>query len=141
MTRALAMPSNQNQSQPNHTTAALRVGLPARLRFVIWRFGGVIELPAYKEIIVGRATSTSDVDIDLTVFNAQNMGISRQHLQIMSHGCRMMVKDLYSANGSKINDEEMTPGYVYDLEHGDRLTLGKMHIQVFFNTPGHTSKM
>lgn len=141
MTRALAINPESDKPTPDHTTAALRAGLPARLRLVVWNQGGFMEVPGYKEIIIGRVTSTSEVDVDLSVFNAQNLGISRQHLQIMPHGRRLMVKDLNSANGSKLNNKTMTAGYVYDLNHGDQLTLGDMHIQVYFANPTATSQM
>lgn len=117
---------------PDHTTAALRVGLPARVRFVIWSVGGMVEMPSYKEIIIGRSSPTSEVDVDLTPFDAQMFGISRQHILIAPHGSRLLVKDLNSANGSKLNDDPMIAGHVYDLHHGAKLTLGKLHLDVFF---------
>lgn len=108
--------------------------LPERLRFLIRETGGVLEVPAYHTIIVGRKTNTQSVDVDLTDFQAMELGISRQHVQIIprAEDQMLVVKDLHTLNGTSINKQPMIAGHLYELEHGDVLKLGLMHITVEF---------
>ncbi|MCA9914101.1 MAG: FHA domain-containing protein [Anaerolineae bacterium] len=108
--------------------------LPERLRFVIRETGGVLEVPATHSIIVGRKTNTQFVDVDLTDFQAVELGVSRQHVEIMPRTDEqlLIIKDLDAVNGSFINKQPMVPGQLYELEDGDVLKLGLMHVTVEF---------
>jgi pSer/pThr/pTyr-binding forkhead associated (FHA) protein len=108
--------------------------LPERLRFLIRETGGVLEVPAYHALVIGRKSHTHTVDVDLTDFQAIELGVSRQHAEIIPRAEEqiLVVKDLNTVNGSSINKQPMTPGHLYELEHGDVLKLGLMHITVEF---------
>lgn len=117
-----------------HPVTKQRRQLPERLRFVIRETGGVLEVPATHSIVVGRKTNTQFVDVDLTDFQAVELGVSRQHVQIIPKTDEqlLVIKDLNAVNGSSINKQPMVPGTLYELEHGDILKLGLMHITVEF---------
>ncbi len=108
--------------------------LPERLRFLIRETGGVLEVPAYYSLIIGRKTAGQPVDVDLTDFQGFELGISRQHAQIIPRIDEQMlvIKDLQAVNGTSINKQPLVPGHLYELEDGDELKLGLMHITVQF---------
>jgi len=120
--------------EPKRPVTEKRRTLPERLRFLIRETGGVLEVPAYHTLIIGRKTNTQSVDVDLTDFKAVELGISRQHAQIIprAEDQILVIKDLHTVNGTSINKQPMTPGHFYELEHGDILKLGLMHITVEF---------
>lgn len=117
-----------------HPVTKQRRTLPERLRFLIRETGGVVEVPATHSIIVGRKNREKFVDVDLTDFQAVELGVSRQHVEITpkSEDQLLLIKDLNASNGSSINKQPMIPGTQYELEHGDVLKLGLMHITVEF---------
>lgn len=85
-------------------------------------------------VIVGRTRGEglSLVDVNLIEHNAENMGVSRNHLAIRYDVDSSTVKasDLRSANGTYINDERLHPGEVRVLRHGDRIRLGRLKLGV-----------
>lgn len=88
------------------------------------------------ELIIGRASEESIIapDIDLTPYNAAELGISRAHLALRYESARdvLTVADLDSANGSYVNDVRLHPNEVRVLRHGDELRLGMLSFEVIF---------
>jgi hypothetical protein len=109
-------------------------GMPRPWRISLWiahkEEAEIIELVG--AMILGRKTRGGSVfpDLDLGPYNAEEMGVSRQHLMLKQDEDRIMVMDMESANGTKLNDEWLTPNQLYPLRHGDELTLGTMTIKV-----------
>ena len=85
-------------------------------------------------VIVGRTRGEGMtlVDVNLIGHDAENMGVSRNHLAIRydAESGTIKVSDLRSANGTYINDERLHPGEVRVLRHGDRLKLGRLKLGV-----------
>lgn len=106
--------------------------LPHRLQLLVVETGDVLEKPANSPLMIGRRGSAKRVDIDLTSYGAHEMGVSRHHVRIEPHGERIMVKDLDSVNGTRLNGDQLKPHYVYELHHGDILKLGRMHLKIYF---------
>lgn len=81
---------------------------------------------------VGRTHPDSELfpDIDLTPFNAEDLGVSRQHLDLMLHEDRVVMVDKQSANGTYLNGERLEPNQVYPLRNGDEVELGVMKVKV-----------
>lgn len=119
-------------STSSSATRRLPSSLPTHLRFVIGEGAGVYEVQTARPIIIGRNTSSQSVDVDLTPFEAAENGVSRQHLKIEVFGERLMVKDLNSVNGSRLNGATMTPQHVYQLQQGDELKIGRIKMRVYF---------
>jgi len=92
-----------------------------------------------KEIILGRNTANPNMmpDIDLTSTSEDDYGVSRLHLAIRydrdDHTVR--VTDLNSANGSAINGQKLHPQEIRILRDGDELKLGRLALQVSFQSP------
>jgi pSer/pThr/pTyr-binding forkhead associated (FHA) protein len=83
-------------------------------------------------MVIGRSQPETNTypDIDLSPFNAEELGVSRQHLTIRLDGDRVVVMDNRSSNGTKLNGERLKANEAYPIRHGDELTLGTMALKV-----------
>jgi pSer/pThr/pTyr-binding forkhead associated (FHA) protein len=112
--------------------AVIPQGLPAKVRLLLSEGRATYVLPTDTAIVIGRNSSAGEVTIDLSPFNAVELGISRKHIRIEAFGDRLMVKDLESVNGTWLNRDQLTPIQVYELRHGDELKVGRLKVRVFF---------
>jgi hypothetical protein len=87
-----------------------------------------------EEIILGRKDPNDQYvpDLDLSSFNAFDMGISRRHAALMLSGKRLTVMDLRSSNGTYINDALLDPMEAHQLRDGDMLRMGQLEMRVSF---------
>jgi len=94
--------------------------------------GKVIELSGQTEYTLGRTSEGQPIlpDIDLSPFDAYSKGVSRLHaaLKIQSH--RVVITDLGSSNGTRVNGQKIVPHVDYPLNHGDMISLGKFALQI-----------
>jgi pSer/pThr/pTyr-binding forkhead associated (FHA) protein len=70
-------------------------------------------------MIVGRRSVQQKPDIDLI-----DEVVSRRHLEIVQKGDRFMVRDLYSTNGTMLDDDRILPDKLYELKHNCKIGLG-----------------
>ena len=68
--------------------------------------------------------------LDLTEDGAGEMGVSRLHARLLLRGDQVMVEDLHSANGTWVNQVQLSPNRPFPLQHGDVLRLGKLGMRV-----------
>ncbi|MEP7290839.1 MAG: FHA domain-containing protein [Chloroflexota bacterium] len=90
------------------------------------------------ETVIGRSEgSTMKPDIDLSVHNASEMGVSRLHvaLNYNAKNCLLSVSDMKSANGTFINGQKLFPQEVRVLRDGDELRVGRLVLRAFFQHP------
>lgn len=101
--------------------------------------GDMIKLRPQKsehEMVIGRADSNNTVkpDIDLSIFGAEEMGVSRLHLSIEFDKAteRLMIMDMGSANGLYINGQKLVAKEERVLRDGDQLRLGQLVLDVAY---------
>ena len=116
----------EEESRATHGT------LPVKIRFHLLDTGDVIEMPANQPILIGRRGSGTRVDLDLTEFQGRDRGISRKHVLIEPSGNRVMIKDLESVNGTRLNRQRLKPLFVYELSNGDLLQIGDLLVKIHF---------
>lgn len=94
--------------------------------------GKLIKLYSGKEYTFGRIIERQAIipDIDLSDYDAFGKGVSRQHAIIKILEKQVVIADMGSANGTRINGQILLPQINYPLNHGDVLTLGKLRMQV-----------
>jgi len=94
--------------------------------------GDVLPLAGQEEITFGRVSDGQPVapDLDLTPYKAYEAGVSRLHASIRIIENQVLITDLGSANGTRVNGVQITPHIPYPVKHGDILTLGKFKIQI-----------
>ncbi|MCB9454284.1 MAG: FHA domain-containing protein [Anaerolineaceae bacterium] len=82
-------------------------------------------------ITLGRIVEgdTLQPDIDLSVYGAEEFGVSRRHLAMHTEDNRLWITDLESGNGTFINGERLRPDEPRPLSHGDTLQIGRMRME------------
>ncbi|MBZ0297528.1 MAG: FHA domain-containing protein [Anaerolineae bacterium] len=83
-------------------------------------------------MVVGRMEEHDNIfpDIDLGPYNADELGVSRQHLTLKLDGDRIVASDSGSRNGTLLNGERLEPNTDYLIRDGDEITLGLMRLKI-----------
>lgn len=94
--------------------------------------GQILPLAGRSEFTLGRVAEGQPIlpDVDLSPFEAYAQGVSRLHAALKIINQRVVVMDLGSSNGTRVNGQKIMPNVDYPVNHGDMLALGKLKIQV-----------
>lgn len=94
--------------------------------------GMILHLAGQSEFTLGRVAEGQPIlpDIDLSPYEAYSQGVSRLHAAIKLNNQRVVITDLGSSNGTRVNGTKIMPNTEFSLNHGDVLSLGKFKIQV-----------
>jgi len=129
-TSEILVPSLENTP----STAALpQVGAPdAVVSLYLADSGQIIHLAGRTEFTLGRVADNQPIlpDIDFSLFEAYSQGVSRLHASLKIINLRVVITDLGSSNGTRVNGQKIMPHIDYLLNHGDVIALGKLKIQV-----------
>lgn len=119
---------------PNRRPHIVENRLPRSIRFITDKLDDVFTVDIQPMMVVGRRNSLKDMDVivDLSSFNAYDMGVSRFHAMILTLENRVTIKDLNSLNGTRLNGRVMEQSKEYLLEHGDKVTFGELTFMVAF---------
>lgn len=133
-TRHLNMPPAATAPAEQIPTGPLDKSLPWVIEFRVVGTASTVQAQLQESMTLGRKdTSTGyEPEVDLMPFDAFGKGVSRQHARIYPVDGRLMVKDLHSTNGTRLNNVACVPGMDYRLRHGDELMLGRLRLQVSF---------
>ncbi len=92
--------------------------------------GEIIPAAEKKEFVIGRNSEgqTNIPDIDLSPYDAYTAGVSRIHVNIKMDQSEITVKDLGSANGTRLNGRKIAAHTENKIKHGDILIqTGSIH--------------
>jgi hypothetical protein len=94
--------------------------------------GQVIPLGGQNEFTLGRITEGQPIlpDIDLSPYEGYAEGVSRLHAAIRITERGVMIVDLGSSNGTRINGQKIVPNVNYPLKDGDIIALGRIKMQI-----------
>ncbi len=94
--------------------------------------GEHIPLKRNVNVTIGRVVDgqSSSPDIDLSRSKAYAFGVSRLHAELKNNEQGLMIIDLGSSNGTRVNGQPLSPHVEYPLAHGDIVTLGRLRIQI-----------
>ncbi len=94
--------------------------------------GDIIQIANREEITLGRISEGQPIipDIDLSAYSAYETGVSRLHASLKLKDEQIIIVDLGSANGTRVNGKKIPPNFPEPVNNGDVLTLGKLKIQV-----------
>jgi pSer/pThr/pTyr-binding forkhead associated (FHA) protein len=83
------------------------------------------------EYIVGRVSKGQSIlpDVDLEPYQAFKEGVSRLHARIKVEPQAIWITDLGSANGTRVNEQMLTPHQEFPLSDNDVVRLGRLNIQ------------
>lgn len=92
-----------------------------------------IETRIEDEFIIGRLTGEKDEKVvDLSPYNGNDLGVSRRHLMFRRTGKGYNVIDLFSTNGTWVNELTLLPQHPFAVKSGSQIRLGKMRIFIAF---------
>jgi pSer/pThr/pTyr-binding forkhead associated (FHA) protein len=91
-----------------------------------------LPLAGRNEYTLGRISEGQPIlpDVDMSPYDAYNMGVSRLHAAIKLNNQKINVVDLGSSNGTRVNGQKIMANVDYPLHNGDLLSLGRLKIQV-----------
>lgn len=69
-------------------------------------------------------------DIDLRMYGAEQFGVSRRHAALVYQNRHLLVEDLNSQNGTRLNGLSLGKGALVRLRNNDELELGSLRVQV-----------
>jgi len=94
--------------------------------------GRRITIQPDEEIRIGRVDPQAgeQPDLDLTTENGAELGVSRIHAFISSSDRGVILVDLDSTNGTRLNDHSLTPQRSYVLHDGDEIQFGRLLVEV-----------
>jgi len=97
--------------------------------------GKMIHLSGKREFSLGRVTDGQLIlpDIDLSPYEAYAMGVSRLHASIRISPRIVILSDLGSSNGTRVNGQRIGPHIDYPINHGDVVALGKLRIKILID--------
>jgi hypothetical protein len=88
------------------------------------------------KMILGRySPGEVNPSVDLTPYNANLLGVSRQHAVITRTDNTYLLHDQDSTNGTWLNEVKLVPHKAYPLRSGDLIRLGQLALYVYFDTP------
>ncbi len=91
----------------------------------------ILYLKGKKEYTIGRSSEDQKIlpDIDLTPFNAFERGVSRIHAILREIPGSMVLIDLGSSNGTRVNGQKLNPHEEAQLQSGDIIALGRLKMR------------
>ena len=112
-----------------------RIGPGERVFLKVLLDGTLLELDGYREFTVGRGVKGQLIlpDVDLGVYDAHSMGVSRLHAVLKVTPTAASIMDLASSNGTCLNSVPIQGHEETILHHGDIIALGKLELEVLFD--------
>jgi hypothetical protein len=110
-------------------------GAPTQIKLMVRGIPECVTLNEQQVILLGRADFRSrgfQPDLDLTRYGAHERGVSRAHARLHLQDGKLYITDLYSANGTFLRGNRLTPEQPIEINDGDDLSLGALSIRVLF---------
>jgi transcription elongation factor Elf1 len=97
----------------------------------------VLEAFPRERLVIGRGASKvrGQPFLDLTPYDGEAMGVSRNHAEIRFVNNTLVVTDLESDNGTYINEVRLYPHEIRVLHNNDVLRVGKLDMKLSFRLP------
>jgi pSer/pThr/pTyr-binding forkhead associated (FHA) protein len=91
-------------------------------------------LQARAEYLLGRE-GQGDVtpDVSFELYRGRELGVSRVHALMRIVHQKVYLIDLGSTNGTRVNDNQLSPHQPRQVANGDEVRLGKLYFRIYFN--------
>lgn len=108
---------------------------PGQISLAISSMPKPILLEGHQEYLLGREgpDDQSSPDVDLSSYNARDKGVSRIHASLRMDRRQLLLMDLGSTNGTRLNGTPLAAHEPVRLENGDEIHLGKLAFKIYFN--------
>lgn len=92
-----------------------------------------IAVTVAQEFILGRRViEGTDEIVDLTSFGGLEKGVSRKHALVRKTEEAYEIVDLYSTNGTWVNEQRLLPNKIYPLDSGVKIRLGQLLLFILY---------
>lgn len=107
-----------------------------RIVFVIPSSGRRLEVELGQTISIGRADTRQGIwpEVDLTLDEGAERGVSRKHALVRSSDEGVVLIDMGSTNGTRVNDRRLPPERPHLLSNGDTVRFGNLLVRVYFDS-------
>lgn len=123
-------PLTDREAQP----PAPRPPSPGQIALAVEGADASLILAGKFEYLLGReGQGQPPPDVDLTPYGGREKGVSRRHASLRVDGKQLLLMDLHSANGTRLNGEPVTPQEPIRLLDGDEIRMGKLSVHIYFN--------
>lgn len=115
---------------------AIPAGGAPSIRLFISSSRRMVTLPVAHEVRIGRTDPKRNIypELDLTADGGLDAGVSRMHAALQVQGGEIVLVDLGSSNGTRVNGVELLPNRPQPLHDGDEVELGALQIRVYLDT-------
>lgn len=136
-TRQLNLPGSQQTGglRPVQLDGALdKLTTLWSIQFLIMGHSIPIQMNVQGKLLIGRSDGdpNNEPDIDLTYYGGSDKGVSRRHAQILATENMLLISDLGSTNGTRLNGVTLRPYEPYRLHHNDEVQIGMIALKVNF---------
>ena len=92
-----------------------------------------VVLEGRPEYVLGREGSEQvPVDVNLNAYGAREKGVSRAHAALRRDRAQVLLIDLGSTNGTRLNGKPLPAHQPVRVENGDEIRLGRLTLTVNF---------
>jgi hypothetical protein len=107
-----------------------------RIIFVIPSSGRRLEADLDRAIAIGRVDTRQGIwpEVDLTLDEGAENGVSRRHAEIRTSDEGVVLIDLGSTNGTRVNERRLHPERPHLLSNGDELRFGNLLVRVYLES-------
>ena len=133
-TRAMGLGAALAQAEVARVPTAGPSGLrPGQLALSISGAPQALILEGRAEYVLGREGQEQVVpDVNLNAYGAREKGVSRVHAALRRDRNQVLLIDLGSTNGTRVNDRTLTAHQAVKVENGDEIRLGKLLLKINF---------
>lgn len=120
----IPLPTGADASDEQQTRWRILLELTGEIR-------GLLPFEILDDVILGRDYAGSDVpDLDLSLLDAHDLGVSRQHAMLRPTESHLYLIDLGSTNGTLVNSVPLGQGRAHPLAEGDHISLAKLNMSI-----------
>lgn len=89
----------------------------------------VIGVEIHADVVLGRAAASEKApDLDLSIYDAVEHGVSRRHAMLRPTDHQLFLMDVGSTNGTRVNGVSQGARMARALKHNDTVSLGNLHL-------------
>ncbi len=97
--------------------------------------GQPLILEGRSEYILGRdGQDQLTPDVNLNLYGGQDKGVSRAHAALRPDRSQILLIDLGSTNGTRLNGVRLTANQPVRVSNGDEIRLGRLTLKIHFAT-------
>lgn len=129
-TRAMSLGQAETPRVPPESQTHLK---PGQMALLINGAPQVVILEGRSEYVLGREGQEQVVpDVNLNAYGGREKGVSRVHAALRRERQQVLLIDLGSTNGTRLNGQTVTAHQAVKVENGDEIRLGKLMLKINF---------